>query len=261
MKRLILTSACFSISLSVCAGTVAGNGGATELTQLLNNAQLVASVVKQAAMVEQQIQSNVTQVEQLVTMTQNLKNMSPSMLAQTIANYSGQVQKLTQMYSATQGLQTASTNFNSVLSGRITQMNALGMTPQNYLAAESTLAAQKGGIYQAQMNSDIAALNDVQQRAAQLRTLASQNPDIDSNIKGLQLLIQQTNMMVGELMDLKAAILQQNATTHQQLATQANSTQAANSAATANANASDQLDTRNKSFSTGVQFNPAWATH
>jgi conjugal transfer/entry exclusion protein len=259
LNKLIAPAICLSIHVSVSAGTVAGFGGSTEITQLLNNIQLVASVAKQAAMVEQQIQSNITQVKQLAAMTQNLKNVSPAMLAQTVANYAGQVQKLGQMYTATQGLQQASTNFSSVLSGRMTQMNSLGMTPQNYLAAETTLAQQKGGIYQAQMTADLAALNDVQQRAQQLRTLSNQNPQIDSDIKGLQILVQQTNMMAGELMDMKAAILQQNAMTHQQLAEQANATQVGNSAATTNANAANQLDSRNKTFATGIQFTPSWS--
>ena len=257
-KRLIIPVAGFAIHLSACAGSVAGNGGATEITQIMNEFQLIVSVAKQAAQVEQQIQSNITQVQQLQSMAQNLKNVSPAMLAQTIANYSGQVQKLNQMYTATQGLQQASTNFSGILSGRMTQMNALGMTPKSYLAAETTLAQTRGGIYQQQMTADLAALNDVQQRAQQLRTLSDQNPQIDSNIKGLQVLIQQTNMMAGELMDMKAAILQQNALVHQQQLDQANATQTGNSAATANANAANVLDSRNKSFSSGVQFNPAW---
>ena len=61
------------------------------------------------------------------------------------------------------------------------------------------------------------------------------------------------------LMDMKAAILQQNAMTHQQLAEQANATQAGNSAATTNANAANQLDARNKTFATGIQFAPSWS--
>ena len=258
LNKLIVPAICLSIHISVSAGTVAGFGGSTEITQLMNNIQLVASVAKQAAMVEQQIQSNITQVKQLAAMTQNEERLPGH-----VGTNGGQLRRASPKTGADvyrrPGLAAGVDQFQQCLERPHDTDEFAGYDAPKLSGGGNNACPAKGRIYQAQMTADLGALNDVQQRAQQLRTLSSQNPQIDSDIKGLQILVQQTNMMAGELMDMKAAILQQNAMTHQQLAEQANATQAGNSAATTNANAANQLDARNKTFATGIQFTPSWS--
>ncbi len=62
----------------VCAGSVAGTGGATEITQIANNTQLMMSYVEQA-------QQTITQLNQYQTMLRNLQRLTPSGIADTAA--------------------------------------------------------------------------------------------------------------------------------------------------------------------------------
>lgn len=75
-KLLVLTTVVLSAAApSALAGTVAGNGGATEITQLMNNTQLLASYGEQA-------QQTITQFNQYQTMLRNLQKLNPSGLSQ-----------------------------------------------------------------------------------------------------------------------------------------------------------------------------------
>lgn len=60
------------------AGTVAGTGGATEITQIANNTQLAMSYVEQA-------QQTIHQFNQYQAMLRNLQKLSPSGVADTAA--------------------------------------------------------------------------------------------------------------------------------------------------------------------------------
>lgn len=74
-RRHILAAAVAAVSSSFTqAGSVAGFGGSTEITQILNNIQLVESYL-------QQVQSYATQIQQWQTQIQQYQNMVQNTLA------------------------------------------------------------------------------------------------------------------------------------------------------------------------------------
>lgn len=76
-RILLLTTVALSAAApSALAGSVAGNGGATEITQLMNNSQLMMSYTEHA-------QQTVTQMNQYQTMLRNLQKLNPNGLSQT----------------------------------------------------------------------------------------------------------------------------------------------------------------------------------
>lgn len=98
--KLITAAILVSLSASVLAGGAA-TGGASEVTQIMNNGELVASVSKQSAMVAGQIRDFTVQVNHYAAAIQNLKNLPVAAVAKLLKPYKAQLQDLDQLYKAT----------------------------------------------------------------------------------------------------------------------------------------------------------------
>ena len=234
-----------------------GVAGATEITQLLNNVELAAATGHQASMVAEQVQTKLTALQQYATMMTNLKNLPQEVLDQALGPYQQQIDGLRQIYGAVTDVKQAADDTRNLFTRRIGEMQSLKMNPRDYQVAESALAAKKGGIYERQMRADLAALDNLRVRAEQLQTLSKKQ--VYGNVQGLDKLNQQTTMLTGEMMDLKAAILQQNAIANQERVEQERDKSVANDAARRNKEEEDRRDQRNKAFSENVQFKPSWS--
>src|ERR1700747_3687189 len=73
------TAVCLAIALQPFAGfagSVAGTGGATEVTQLLNNAQLIQVQADGAITAAKQIQAYIVQIQQYQTQLLNLQALA-----------------------------------------------------------------------------------------------------------------------------------------------------------------------------------------
>lgn len=102
-KRIFVSIACvFCLGASAHAGTVGGNGGATEITQLMNNTELMIQVEQQIVMVEQGIK----QVTQMVTDAE--KYVSDALgITEAVGVYNrvlGQVEKVQALAYGVQGV-------------------------------------------------------------------------------------------------------------------------------------------------------------
>lgn len=205
-----------ALLLGVAARAHAGGSfaGATEFTQVLNNAELVASVAKQAQMVSEQINTRLVQLQQFSTMTRNLEHLGRTGIDQALEPYRLQQQQLRgyqDLLTAVTALQDASTTAGGVLNSRSLEFARSGLKdPAKYIAYELGLAKRRGGVYQKRLQQDLGALDALQARNAEFRRVASQTADITGNLQGLQQLSQLSAMATGELMELKAAVIAQN---------------------------------------------------
>ncbi|MEX3671630.1 conjugal transfer protein TrbJ [Paraburkholderia phenoliruptrix] len=196
-------------------------GGATEITQLLNHAELASSVAQQAQMVEQNVQAQITRLQQYLTMVQNLKQVPASLIEQTIAPYRTQISDFQSLSTAIAQLQQAA-NATSGLFGRsLSEMNTTGMSPAQWLSAYTSLASTRGGIYQQQLTQDMQNLDSLTARAQNLQQIQSQIPNVAGSVQGLQMLNQQSNVLAGEMVDLHALMQRQVAQQMQDRAGQA----------------------------------------
>lgn len=227
MKSLVIQilAAC-SLTGSAGMALAAGGpmGGATEFTQLLNNAELAASVGKQAQMVNEQILSKITQIDQLTTMQRNLQSLSSGDISQALGVYRQQKQAYTTLLRTVSQLRDSASNTRSVFDRRNQDFLASGQTDlRNYIRYEAELAKRKGGVYKQRLDQDLGALDDLQARSVEFQRVADQTGAITGNLQGLQQLSQLSAMQAGELMELKAAVISQNADRNQQAQeTQAN---------------------------------------
>lgn len=184
-------------------------GGATEITQLLNHAELVSSVAQQAQMVEQNVQAQITRLQQYVTMTQNLRQIPASLIDQTIAPYRTQITNFQSLSAAITQLEQAASATNSLFGRSLNEMNTTSMSPAQWLSAYTSLASTRGGIYQQQLTQDMQNLDTLADRAQNLQQIQSQIPNVTGAVQGLQMLNQQSNVLAGEMVDLHALMQRQ----------------------------------------------------
>lgn len=194
-------------------GGIAG-GGATEVTQLANHAELVSSVANEAQMVEQNVQAQITRLQNLIQVPGGLIN-------QTFSPYRSQLSSYQSLFAAVSQLRAAANSANSLFGRSMSEMGATGMTPNQWLSAYTNLAATRGGLYRQQLDSDMSSLDNLASRAQNLQQIQSQIPNVTGNVQGLQMLNQQSNVLAGEMVDLHALVARQVAQQMQDRATQA----------------------------------------
>jgi P-type conjugative transfer protein TrbJ len=97
----------FIVSFNAHAGSVAGFGGATEITQILNNVQLMSSYVQEVSQVANQI----TQISNQLQMYQNMITNTQSLVGQPLQNA---MQTLNQLRNAINQASQLSYTFQSV---------------------------------------------------------------------------------------------------------------------------------------------------
>ena len=212
LQRLVTAIVLIAFGISGHAGTVAGTGGSTEITQILNNSELVAGVYKQSEMVMEQVQSKLVQLDQLTSMQTNLQKIGSGDIASVTNQFRSQVRAYQDLKNATTGLRDAAASARAMFEARGIDFSGSGRTDlRSYIQYEVELAKRKGGVYRQRLNQDLGALDNMQQRSQEFRRVADETANITGNVQGIQRLSQLSAMTAGELMELKAAVLSQNA--------------------------------------------------
>ena len=191
------------------AGTVMGNGGSTEVTQLLNYGQLVGSYLKQAQMVVNQVQAQVTRVMSYMAMLEHLYQLPTEISNEVIKPWQEQGSLLQKISQSVNGVAAAASQVTSIYSRSTAEIANLKMTGQQWLGAYQQLASSQGSFFANQYASDVAAIGNLATKAQQLQVTAAQNPAITGEVKGLQMLVQQSNVVAAESLDTQALLQRQ----------------------------------------------------
>jgi type IV secretion system protein TrbJ len=208
---MLVVAIALSMNASVSYAGGAATGGASEVTQIMNNGELIAATSKQAQLVAGQIRDYASQVNQYDTMVQNLKNLPVAAVAATLKPYKATLRDLGELYRAVDDVYAAGTQAYTTYERRKAEMSKMNMSYDQYLNMETLLAASKGGQYKVQYEKDIAALKKLQDKATTLAGMESQINAVSGNVEGLQLLAQQNQIMAGELMELNSQLRQKSA--------------------------------------------------
>lgn len=186
---------------------IAGGGGfagATEITQLLNHGELIASVAQQAQMVVQNVEAQIQRIQQTLNSLQNLRQLPQQMLDQVLAPYRSQIAQYTQLYNSVKNLYTSAKDVGQLFGRSMSEMSNLNMSPKQWLSAYSSLASSIGGTYKQQYQQDMSAIQALADRAANLQQIQAAIPGVSGAVQGLQLLTQQSNVLAGEMVDMHA---------------------------------------------------------
>jgi conjugal transfer/entry exclusion protein len=126
------------------AGSVAGTGGSTEVTQLLNNAQLIKVQADGAVTAAKQIQAYLLQLQQYQTQVLNLKSLA-SLPAGLSPDVLSQIQQLSSYKDALTALQGDLTSQGTILNQRLAEARLSGLSWNDYLQNVSSDVAMHQG--------------------------------------------------------------------------------------------------------------------
>ena len=232
------------------AGTIAGTGGATEWTQVLNYGELVHSGALQAQAVANQITAQITRAQELVNSYQNLKNAPAEIIAQTIAPYQTMIASSQQLLNSVTGVYSSYNQAAQMIQARTVEARTLGTNPQQYLTLEARLSAQKGGIYQAAYQHDTQTLQNVVSKSEALQNMTSNIPSTGT-VQGLDKLNALTAMVAGETIALNQEMAAASAQRNQEKMDQLNAS--ANQAKATQQYSQELLDAQQKALQAAQQ--------
>lgn len=190
------------------AGGGPGSGGATEATQLMNNAELVSSVAKQSQLVAGQIRDYTIQVNQYMTMVKNLKQLPAATISKQLSPYRDSLKTAMELYQAVDGVYKATDQARRMLASRQDELRRLNLSPSQYFTYENALALSRGGQYKQKVDQDMKVLMEAEEKARVLAEMDTEIAKISGSVEGLQTLAQQNQMMAGELIRMNQYLAQ-----------------------------------------------------
>lgn len=210
IKRIVLAiAAIFLINVALGifnrahAGTVAGFGGATEITQLANNAELVAQSV------QSQIQS-----AQLVEQTylQQLEQYKSSIgqYTQPYQTTQATYQKVAQYQSQLLNLQNSVGSLDDALKSRFTELAASNLDWPAWMSREKMLIQSGDTRARAEIQSNQAVLESTQSAINAYQTTAQGMDESTGMHQATRILGAQLTLMGGDINKLIAITAQEN---------------------------------------------------
>lgn len=193
----------FGVAPSSFAGTVAGFGGATEITQLVNETLLTSQYGQDVLTAERALES-------VQALKQQLKQLDPSTLAGLSSSSLEQIQQLSSLDASLKSNYSASQAALGVMNQSIAQIRAQNITPDQYLQQRADLAATQGGQYAAEMQADQQKLADLQKQIADLRSASAAAGGVTSNIQGFQEMLQSGTRTQAQLVSLNNSVTHAN---------------------------------------------------
>lgn len=191
-------------------------GGATEITQMMNNGLLAKGVANDALMIAQEIQQATTLMNQYTTMIKNLQQLPSMVVQEMLGPFGKDLKTYFEAASAVNNLYTAGVNAQKVFETRAAEManfSAAGFDPKYYLAHEAELAGRRAEV-KTIMDADLDTLKNYEQRLAAYQQASKNIDSIDSNTKGMQTLASLSNAQLSEMNEINKQLRQQIAETH-----------------------------------------------
>jgi len=193
-------------------GGAGGFAGATEITQILNNVELISQTAVQSGALAQSTQQTLIQLNQYIALLKHLNQLSTTRGSDAATKQ----QRLAQLLPLLNSITETSTQLAGNLNGNAQDMAAMGMTPQQYLTWMLNQSRDRKGLYAQRLRQELQDISAFEQRYQALQQIQAATPEIDGQVKGLQALNQTMGMATGELMDLRLVVQQQQAALSQQ---------------------------------------------
>lgn len=215
-NSLIAASVAAAITLAVAApqrveaGTVAGFGGSTEITQILNNVQLVMGYQKQ-------VEGVLNEVRQYQTMLQTMKGMDGDKLKGILKTKAGEIagaevlRQIKEAEEVNSRLTNINSNMDTVLrEGQVAadvmgKLRAAGYEVKSgdYIAGMKALAKMRQGAYQDRIQRYESALDDSAKDIERVEAIAANSAGITTHVQGFQALSQSNAIMVSQLAGMR----------------------------------------------------------
>jgi len=198
------------VSLPARAGGGGLTGGATEATQLANNVELVASYAKHA-------ESVMVQINQYMTMLQNLQQLPAAALRDAlgtgVGELAGQMQQYLSLYQSVDRLRRSAQATSRMLDFHSNALESLNMSGEDYLNTMLTLSRGGHEFYRGMHQDALGTLQSLERDGADVQRLAAAIPGVTGNIQGLQLIAAGQAQVARQLVGLQSTLTQANAAT------------------------------------------------
>lgn len=240
----------FAVPVPASAMTVYCTNCSNQPTQWMNNSQLVAQTAKQAQLVAGQITDYAMQVNQYITMTQNLQHAPVALIAKALGPYKDTLASLAKLYTAVNNVYTASTKAYQMLDRRREEMLNLKLTPEEYIQQEIALAQSKGGRYVEQLDRDQQAMETAQKKAEELSAMSDSISIGGGVVEGLESLMKTNKMMATELLEANTSLRMQRMAILEDEMRKAKETEYSKNALISNAQQANQASLKNRALLT-----------
>lgn len=200
-----------SASPAIEAGSVAGFGGATELTQLANNAQLALSYAEEA-------QTALTTAKQYAHMIdqirRNPENFAAGMLIGGIERHLANADDAARLVDSLGRLNESSRGIAQEMQRAQITMEELNrgginLTPPQFYAAMVKLAEERGGEYERRVELYEANIRTAQQEIEVVNDIVAQADGIETEIQGLQSVVAASGAMAKLVADQNLMMMEQ----------------------------------------------------
>jgi len=192
----------------LCSPAKAGGGGltggATEITQLMNNAELVMQV-------SESMQTTINTLQTAHSTMQMLRALPQHLVSQISGVPLEQVKQMAQAYEVMKDAQASYKDAADVLKKAATDSARLGITPSELLAYKADAAYRHGGVYKTSYEQEQEKIRRASQASKDVQKQADTIQGIDSNVKGLQMLATQNLSLQTSLGNISTSISKANA--------------------------------------------------
>lgn len=205
---LMVAIATVAVPGSVSAGAMAG--GSSEVTQIMNNVQLVLSYAKQVNMVSQQVKSYNAQLKQL-------KQLDPKKAGDLLKGVQGiaagvdvvkRIDALAELDGTLEGLSTKMSTLGregKIAASTIDMLSKKGhkLDLDDYLGMMKALGDVKQEAYGERLKVLGSVAKDAQADIERVNKIAAANSGIESDVQGFQAMLQSNAVMVSQLASLR----------------------------------------------------------
>lgn len=210
MKRHI-TILLLTLSPALAHAGGGGGGDATEVTQLMNNIELVAQV-------GEAVQTTSNTLQTAYATMQQLRQLDPSLIEEMTGLPVEQVSEMAEAYEVFSQAQGVYQDASDVLAKAKRDAERLKVSPSDLLRMKADVAYKYGGVYRKTYEQEQAKLAKLTKVSADVQKQAERVKKIDSTVGGVQLLANQNVQMQGMLVQLNDSIATANAQAAQRAA-------------------------------------------
>lgn len=210
-KKKLLVVGLFVMNIASSALAGGGmTGGSTEITQLLNNGQLMKQVIESAKAAYQLEIQTAMQIKQLWHDVQNLKNLGKDFVDGNMRALENEINGLKNVNNYSGKLYGALEAFERELKTRQVEAVNSGLTTEEYLKEQARLIDNRNGKAQIRFENEKRLIKSIQEDHQMINKWAQQIPLNEGVQQSMSLLNTQMNHAVQQLSRVSDLLNQQN---------------------------------------------------
>lgn len=214
ISKPILSNSLFLVLVSFAAPSFAGGGatgGATEMTQIMNNVELGIQSVQAQSQTMTQLSQYATQLQQHMAQIRNMQNLPASVIQKNLKPYQDQFDTAKALYDTYRNTSSDLMMLRTMFRDANVVIDGLGLTPEQYVHNETIAAKRREGIYADAFANQKQVMSNVQADFAKARDLAVQIPETVGVHESLSVTNSHLNLVSGQLANLTQTIVDQQA--------------------------------------------------